>query len=147
MNSNRTIPSYKLYISDINNNCLSAKTCICRDIGYGGIIWYLYTNWASIYFIYLTHSCRMWPMLWSLYLLRNMKYEKILLFIIIATAFLDLWSQISFWGATALTNLSAMPFISISLVEWIWGGLLVSKSMHLTLHLSLYSLMHSWFQP
>lgn len=34
MNSNRTIPSYTLYTSYIDNNCLSAKTHICGDIGY-----------------------------------------------------------------------------------------------------------------
>lgn len=47
-------------------------------------------QWSIHIFYLLIHSCRMWPMLWSLYLPRNMKYEKILLFIIIATAFLDL---------------------------------------------------------
>lgn len=56
----------------------------------------------------------------------------ILLFAVIATAFvgseLPFW-KISFWGATVITNLvSAIPYISSNLVEWIWGGFSEGKA-------------------
>lgn len=56
----------------------------------------------------------------------------ILLFMIIATAFLGYvlpWGQISFWGATVITNLfSAVPYIGTDLVQWIWGGFAVDNA-------------------
>lgn len=56
----------------------------------------------------------------------------VLLFTVIATAFIGYvlpWGQISFWGATVITNLlSAIPYIGTDLVEWIWGGFSVDKA-------------------
>nr|QYL33395.1 cytochrome b [Ovis aries] len=56
----------------------------------------------------------------------------ILLFATMATAFIGYvlpWGQMSFWGATVITNLlSAIPYIGTNLVEWIWGGLSVDKA-------------------
>nr|QYL33426.1 cytochrome b [Ovis aries] len=56
----------------------------------------------------------------------------ILLFATMATAFMGYvlpWGQMSFWGATVITNLlSAIPYIGTSLVEWIWGGFSVDKA-------------------
>jgi len=39
------------------------------------------------------------------------------------------WGQISFWGATVITNLfSAIPYIGKTLVEWMWGGFAVDNA-------------------
>jgi len=50
----------------------------------------------------------------------------------IATAFLGYvlpWGQISFWAATVITNLlSAIPYLGVILVEWVWGGFSVGNS-------------------
>jgi len=49
-----------------------------------------------------------------------------------ATAFLGYvlpWGQMSFWGATVITNLfSVIPFIGVDLVQWLWGGFSVSNA-------------------
>jgi len=54
------------------------------------------------------------------------------MFLVIATAFLGYvlpWGQISFWGATVITNLfSAIPYIGTNLVQWIWGGFAVENA-------------------
>nr|QYL33392.1 cytochrome b [Ovis aries]QYL33443.1 cytochrome b [Ovis aries] len=56
----------------------------------------------------------------------------ILLFATMATAFIGYvlpWGQMSFWGATVITNLlSAIPYMGTNLVEWIWGGFSVDKA-------------------
>jgi len=55
-----------------------------------------------------------------------------ILLILIATAFLGYvlpWGQISFWGATVITNLlSAIPYVGITVVEWLWGGFSIRKA-------------------
>lgn len=57
---------------------------------------------------------------------------NIILLITIASAFLGYvlpWGQISFWGATVITNiLSSIPFIGIKLTNWIWGGFSVNEA-------------------
>jgi ubiquinol-cytochrome c reductase cytochrome b subunit len=49
----------------------------------------------------------------------------------IITAFLGYvlpWGQMSFWGATVITNLiSRIPYLGQDIVEWIWGGFSVDK--------------------
>jgi len=56
----------------------------------------------------------------------------LILFIVIATAFIGYvlpWGQISFWGATVITNLlSAIPYIGIIIVQWIWGGFAIDNA-------------------
>ena len=51
--------------------------------------------------------------------------------LIIATAFIGYvlpWGQISFWGATVITNLfSAIPLVGQPFVEWVWGGFSVDN--------------------
>lgn len=55
-----------------------------------------------------------------------------IIFILIATAFLGYilpWGQISFWGATVITNLiSAIPYVGQSITFWIWGGFSVDNN-------------------
>jgi len=68
----------------------------------------------------------------------------LILFITIATAFIGYvlpWGQISFWGATVITNLlSAIPYIGVDLVQWVWGGFAVDKAT-LTRFFSIHFLL------
>lgn len=56
----------------------------------------------------------------------------IIIFLVIGTAFLGYvlpWGQISFWGATVITNLaSAIPYVGTDLVQWLWGGFAVDNA-------------------
>ena len=56
----------------------------------------------------------------------------VILFLTIATAFLGYvlpWGQISFWGATVITNLlSAIPYVGTEVVQWVWGGFAVDNA-------------------
>jgi len=56
----------------------------------------------------------------------------LIFFLMMATAFMGYvlpWGQMSFWGATVITNLfSAIPFIGGSIVEWLWGGFSVDNA-------------------
>nr|AFQ23601.1 cytochrome b [Balaena mysticetus]AFQ23604.1 cytochrome b [Balaena mysticetus]AFQ23629.1 cytochrome b [Balaena mysticetus]QGN74633.1 cytochrome b [Balaena mysticetus]UAA82362.1 cytochrome b [Balaena mysticetus] len=110
----------------------SSITHICRDVNYGWIIRYLHANGASMFFICLyAHMGR------GLYYGSHAFQETwnigvILLFTVMATAFVGYvlpWGQMSFWGATVITNLlSAVPYVGNTLVEWIWGGFSVDKA-------------------
>ena len=116
------------YTSD-TITALSSVTHICRDVNYSWIIWYIHTNGASMFFICLfMHVGR--GLYYGSYTF--LETWNILLFATIATAFTGYvlpWGQISFWGATVITNLlSAIPYIGTNLVEWIWGGFSVDKA-------------------
>ena len=56
----------------------------------------------------------------------------IIFLLMMATAFMGYvlpWGQMSFWGATVITNLfSAIPFVGSSIVEWLWGGFSVGNA-------------------
>lgn len=101
---------------------------IMRDVNYGWAFRIIHANGARIFFICLyLHVGR-----GIYYKSFNYKHTWIvgvsILLATIATAFLGYvlpWGQISFWGATVITNLfSAIPFIGPDIVNWIWGGLL-----------------------
>jgi len=61
-----------------------------------------------------------------------------------ATAFMGYvlpWGQMSFWGATVITNLfSAIPVLGKTIVEWLWGGFSVNNAT-LNRFLSLHYLL------
>nr|AOY39953.1 cytochrome b [Curculionidae sp. BMNH 1040049] len=105
---------------------------ICRDINYGWLIRNLHANGASFFFICLyTHIGR--GMYYSsFYLKETWLIGVTIFFITMATAFLGYvlpWGQMSFWGATVITNLvSAIPYIGLTLVNWIWGGFAVDNA-------------------
>nr|ACZ70198.1 cytochrome b [Orcinus orca] len=114
------------------STAFSSIAHICRDVNYGWFIRYLHANGASMFFICLyAHIGR------SLYYGSYMFQETwnvgvLLLLAVMATAFVGYvlpWGQMSFWGATVITNLlSAIPYIGTTLVEWIWGGFSVDKA-------------------
>nr|QRH19163.1 cytochrome b [Platanista gangetica] len=110
----------------------SSVTHICRDVNYGWLIRYLHANGASMFFICLyAHVGR--ALYYGSYTFQETwNIGILLLFTLMATAFVGYvlpWGQMSFWGATVITNLlSAIPYIGSTLVEWIWGGFSVDKA-------------------
>nr|AFX95807.1 cytochrome b [Ovis aries]AKP54957.1 cytochrome b [Ovis aries] len=110
----------------------SSVTHICRDVNYGWIIRYMHANGASMFFICLFMHVGRGLYYGSYTFLETWNIGVILLFATMATAFMGYvlpWGQMSFWGATVITNLlSAIPYIGTSLVEWIWGGFSVDKA-------------------
>nr|ASV70522.1 cytochrome b [Mephitis macroura] len=119
------------YTSD-TTTAFSSVTHICRDVNYGWIIRYLHANGASMFFICLYLHVGRGLYYGSYMFLETWNIGILLLFTVMATAFMGYvlpWGQMSFWGATVITNLlSAIPYIGTSLVEWIWGGFSVDKA-------------------
>merc|ERR1712200_55952 len=91
------------------------------DVNYGGVLRVLHANGASFFFICLyLHVAR--GLYYSSYFYREVWIVGVLiLFAVIAAAFLGYvlpWGQISFWGATVITNLfSAIPNVGEELVK------------------------------
>nr|YP_009500647.1 cytochrome b [Ernolatia moorei]AWT58422.1 cytochrome b [Ernolatia moorei] len=105
---------------------------ICRNVNYGWMIRTLHANGASFFFICI-----------YLHIGRGIYYESfnlkyvwmvgiMILLMLMATAFMGYvlpWGQMSFWGATVITNLlSAIPYLGTMLVNWIWGGFAVDNA-------------------
>ena len=101
---------------------------IMRDVNSGWMLRYLHANGASFFFIAV-----------YIHIFRGMYYGSykqprellwmlgVLIFLLMmATAFMGYvlpWGQMSFWGATVITNLfSAIPFVGDSIVTLLWGG-------------------------
>src|SRR5258706_11048158 len=106
---------------------------IMRDVNYGWLIRYLHMNGASMFFIVV-----------YLHIFRGLYYGSykaprellwllgiLILILMMATAFMGYvlpWGQMSFWGATVITNLfSAIPLVGDSIVSWLWGGYAVGN--------------------
>nr|YP_010159304.1 cytochrome b [Perlesta teaysia]QRG31750.1 cytochrome b [Perlesta teaysia] len=105
---------------------------ICRDVNYGWLLRTLHANGASFFFICLyLHTGR--GMYYGSYLFTHTwMVGVIILFLVMGTAFMGYvlpWGQMSFWGATVITNLlSAVPYLGIDLVQWVWGGFAVDNA-------------------
>nr|QOE76429.1 cytochrome b [Stenocephalemys zimai] len=119
------------YTSD-TLTAFSSVTHICRDVNYGWLIRYMHANGASMFFICLFLHVGRGMYYGSYTFMETWNIGVILLFAVMATAFMGYvlpWGQMSFWGATVITNLlSAIPYIGTTLVEWIWGGFSVDKA-------------------
>ena len=107
---------------------------IMRDVNYGWLIRYIHMNGASFFFIVV-----------YIHIFRGLYYGSykapreilwmlgvIILLLMMATAFMGYvlpWGQMSFWGATVITNLfSAIPWgIGDAIVAWLWGGFAVDN--------------------
>nr|YP_009346111.1 cytochrome b [Potamilus alatus]AMZ00190.1 cytochrome b [Potamilus alatus] len=105
---------------------------IMRDVNFGWLLRNMHMAGASLFFMCVyTHVGR--GIYYGSYL-RTMVWMSgtSLLLVLMATAFLGYvlpWGQMSYWGATVITNLlSAIPSLGDSLVKWIWGGFTVSNS-------------------
>nr|QHR76866.1 cytochrome b [Peucaea aestivalis]QHR76867.1 cytochrome b [Peucaea aestivalis]QHR76868.1 cytochrome b [Peucaea aestivalis] len=109
----------------------SSVAHMCRDVQFGWLIRNLHANGASFFFICIyLHIGR--GLYYGSYLNKETwNIGIILLLALMATAFVGYvlpWGQMSFWGATVITNLfSAIPYIGQTLVEWAWGGFSVDN--------------------
>nr|YP_009487396.1 cytochrome b [Toromys albiventris]AWB97216.1 cytochrome b [Toromys albiventris] len=119
------------YTAD-TTTAFSSVTHICRDVNYGWLIRYSHANGASMFFIFLYFHIGRGIYYGSYLFSETWNIGVVLLFAVMATAFMGYvlpWGQMSFWGATVITNLlSAIPYIGPMLVEWIWGGFSVDKA-------------------
>ena len=132
---------------------------IMRDVNYGWLMRYVHMNGGTMFFIAV-----------YIHIFRGMYYgsykePRELLWIIgiviflamMATAFVGYvlpWGQMSFWGATVITNLfSVIPFFGDSIVQWLWGGFSVDNptlnrffSFHFLLPFVIFALvfLHLW---
>nr|AXS65258.1 cytochrome b [Bostrichoidea sp. 5 KM-2017] len=104
---------------------------ICRDVNYGWLMRTLHANGASMFFVCLYLHIGRGIYYSSFKLIHTWIIGVMILFAVMATAFLGYvlpWGQMSFWGATVITNLlSAIPYIGKDIVYWIWGGFSVDN--------------------
>nr|AKM69976.1 cytochrome b [Thripsaphis sp. YW-2015] len=129
-----------------------------RNVNFGWLIRSFHANGASMFFIMIyIHISR------GIYMNSfNFKMTWIigvmLLLLTMMTAFVGYvlpWGQMSFWGATVITNLlSAIPYLGNSIVIWIWGGFSINNatltrffSIHFILPfiIILFSFIHLYF--
>nr|YP_010626513.1 cytochrome b [Paraliodrosophila antennata]WBK17649.1 cytochrome b [Paraliodrosophila antennata] len=119
------------YTADVNMAFYSVNH-ICRDVNYGWLLRTLHANGASFFFICIyLHIGR--GIYYGSYLFTpTWMVGVIILFLVMGTAFMGYvlpWGQMSFWGATVITNLlSAVPYLGIDLVQWVWGGFAVDNA-------------------
>lgn len=119
------------YTADVNI-AFNRVNHICRDVNYGWLLRTIHANGASFFFICIyLHVGR--GIYYGSYLYTpTWLVGVIILFLVIGTAFIGYvlpWGQISFWGATVITNLlSAVPYLGIDLVQWVWGGFAVDNA-------------------
>jgi ubiquinol-cytochrome c reductase cytochrome b/c1 subunit len=107
---------------------------IMRDVNYGWLLRYVHANGASMFFIVV-----------YIHIFRSLYYGSykaprellwmigvVILLVMMATAFMGYvlpWGQMSYWGATVITNLfSAIPVVGESVVTWLWGGFSVDNA-------------------
>ena len=119
------------YCADVSL-AFSSIAHITRDVNYGFVLKYLHANGASAFFICVyVHIAR--GLYYGSYLRRHLWTSGTTIFLIMMlTAFIGYvlpWGQMSFWGATVITNfLSAVPYIGNDIVQWVWGGFSVSNA-------------------
>ncbi|MBE0530616.1 MAG: cytochrome b/b6 [Rhodospirillales bacterium] len=132
---------------------------IMRDVNYGWLMRYLHMNGATMFFIVV-----------YIHIFRGLYYGSykaprellwiigvLILFAMMATAFVGYvlpWGQMSFWGATVITNLfSAIPLVGPKIVTWLWGGFAVDNptlnrffALHYLLPFIIFGLVfvHLW---
>nr|BAE91975.1 cytochrome b [Psenes pellucidus] len=119
------------YTPDVES-AFASVAHICRDVNFGWLIRNLHANGASFFFICIyMHIGR--GLYYGSYLYKETwNVGVVLLLLVMMTAFVGYvlpWGQMSFWGATVITNLlSAVPYVGTMLVEWIWGGFSVDNA-------------------
>nr|AWV83729.1 cytochrome b [Tettigarcta crinita] len=131
------------YNADINN-AFNSLSHICRDVNYGWMIRSIHANGASLFFTCLYLHIGRGIYYGSYMYIQTWMVGMLIMFMLMGTAFLGYvlpWGQMSFWGATVITNLlSAIPYIGSMLVNWIWGGFAVDNAT-LTRFYSLHFIM------
>uniref|UniRef100_UPI00315CABD9 cytochrome b n=1 Tax=Sphingonotus turcmenus TaxID=2952658 RepID=UPI00315CABD9 len=110
----------------------SSVVHICRDVNNGWIIRTLHANGASMFFICIYLHVGRGIYYGSYMYMNTWMTGTLILFLVMATAFMGYvlpWGQMSFWGATVITNLlSAIPYIGTDIVQWVWGGFAVDNA-------------------
>ncbi|MEZ5922561.1 MAG: cytochrome b N-terminal domain-containing protein [Parvularculaceae bacterium] len=132
---------------------------IMRDVNYGWLMRYVHANGASMFFIAV-----------YIHMFRGLYYGSykeprevlwilgvVIFLLMMATAFMGYvlpWGQMSYWGATVITNLfSAIPIVGESIRTWLWGGFTVDNatlnrffSLHYLLPFAIFGvvILHIW---
>nr|ACA61257.1 cytochrome b [Gastrimargus marmoratus] len=110
----------------------SSVVHICRDVNNGWMMRTLHANGASMFFICMYLHVGRGIYYGSYMYMNTWMTGTIILFLVMATAFMGYvlpWGQMSFWGATVITNLlSAIPYIGTEIVQWVWGGFAVDNA-------------------
>nr|AXI95995.1 cytochrome b [Bemisia tabaci]AXI96008.1 cytochrome b [Bemisia tabaci] len=105
---------------------------IMRDVNSGWFIRYSHINGASFFFIFVYIHIGRGIFYFSFK--KSMVWLSgifILLFLMMVAfmGYILPWGQMSFWGATVITNLiSSIPSLGEIIVYWVWGGFSVSNS-------------------
>nr|ACS16111.1 cytochrome b [Algyroides marchi] len=119
------------YTADISS-AFSSVAHIHRDVQHGWLIRNLHANGASFFFICIYLHIGRGLYYGSYTYTETWNIGVLLLLLVMATAFMGYvlpWGQMSFWGATVITNLlSAVPYIGTTLVEWVWGGFAIDNA-------------------
>nr|YP_010042772.1 cytochrome b [Culcita novaeguineae]QPC56419.1 cytochrome b [Culcita novaeguineae] len=119
------------YTSDISL-AFSSISHICRDVNYGWLLRNTHANTASFFFLCMYFHIGRGIYYGSYVNKETWNVGVILLLLTMLTAFVGYvlpWGQMSFWGATVITNLiSAVPYIGTSIVQWLWGGFSVDNA-------------------
>nr|ASY98611.1 cytochrome b [Haania vitalisi] len=114
------------------NLAFSSIVHITRDVNYGWLLQTIHSNGASIFFICIYIHIGRGIYYKSFKMFYTWIIGVTILFLVMMTAFMGYilpWGQMSFWGATVITNLlSAIPFLGNSLVQWVWGGFAVDNA-------------------
>nr|YP_010924960.1 cytochrome b [Chanohirata theae]WKB17938.1 cytochrome b [Chanohirata theae] len=131
---------------------------IVRDVNYGWLMRTIHSNGASMFFICMYLHVGRGIYYGSYHLMKTWNMGIMILLSTMATAFLGYvlpWGQMSFWGATVITNLlSAIPYMGTMMVNWIWGGFSVDNatlsrffSLHFLLPfiISMMTIIHLFF--
>jgi ubiquinol-cytochrome c reductase cytochrome b subunit len=107
---------------------------IMRDVNNGWLLRYLHANGASMFFI-VTYSHIFRGLYYGSYMNpRGPLWSSgvIIFLLMMGTGFMGYvlpWGQMSFWGATVITNLaSAIPVVGEPIVQWLWGGFSVDNA-------------------
>nr|AKG65078.1 cytochrome b [Tetragnatha maxillosa] len=104
---------------------------IMRDVNSGWLLRVMHANGASFFFLFMFIHMGRGLYYGSYRFVKTWLSGVTILLLSMATAFLGYvlpWGQMSFWAATVITNLlSAIPYIGVSLVEWVWGGFSVGN--------------------
>nr|QQP21744.1 cytochrome b [Metasepia tullbergi] len=105
---------------------------IMRDVNYGWALRYIHANGASFFFMCLYIHVARGIYYKSYFMSETWNIGVMLLFLVMGTAFVGYvlpWGQMSFWGATVITNLiSAIPYVGEMVVYWVWGGFSVDNA-------------------
>lgn len=119
------------YSADVRIS-FSSVSHLRQDVPYGWLLRTSHANGASFFFICLYLHIGRSVYFGGFRLIYTWGVGVIILFLVIATAFLGYvlpWGQMSFWGTTVITNLlRAIPFVGEDIVIWLWGGFAVGNS-------------------